>query len=235
MKLALLGDVHGNADALRAVLCAACEAGVQEILNTGDMVGYYHHPDEVVAQLRAWPGHSVRGNHDDMLAPAAADPAHLALLSAKYGQGLSLALERLTPDARTWIEALPRSRVLDYDGYRILLCHGCPWDTDYYVYPDAPEALLQRITDAAGPQIDLVVLGHTHYQTIWHRNGPKIVNPGSVGQPRDRKPGAAWALLDTQTGRIDLRRQAYDTSPTTHEVRCLDPQLSYLWTVLIRQ
>lgn len=235
MKLALLGDVHGNADALSAVLIAARAAGVQEVLNTGDLVGYYYHPADVVAQLGAFPGHSVRGNHDDMLEPAAADATYMEILTTKYGHGLSFAVRQLGYQERLWLDSLPRHCVLRYDSMRILLCHGSPWDTGCYVYPDASEELLNRIIREAGVDIDLVVLGHTHYQKLWQRDGIRIVNPGSVGQPRDRKLGAAWALLDVQTGQIDLRREIYDPARTLREARLHDPQLPYLRTVLMRQ
>lgn len=235
MKLALLGDVHGNADALNAVLSAAHKMGVEEVLNTGDLIGYYYRPADVLAQLNSWPCHSVRGNHDDMLEPAARDAATMTELTAKYGHGLSCAVTQFTSHDRTWLEALPRKQLLRYGAMRILLCHGSPWDTDCYVYPDASEAILTRIMEDVGSEVDLVVLGHTHYQNLWHCDGLRIVNPGSVGQPRDHKSGAAWALLDTLTGQIDLRREIYNTRPTEQEAHRWDPQLSYLWTVLTRQ
>lgn len=235
MKLALIGDVHGNAAALATVLAAARTEGVTQILNTGDMVGYYYRPADVLAQFQAWSVHTVRGNHDDMLKRADNDPAYLDEVTAKYGSGLACALKQLSEADLSWIDFLPRSLQLDCDGMKLLLCHGTPRDTDQYVYPDAPYSLIEKIEMHAGPDVDMVVLGHTHHQMIIQRPTLRIVNPGSVGQPRDRQPGAAWALLDTRSGQVDLRREAYDTDSVVQEAQQRDPQLPYLWTVLNRQ
>lgn len=249
MKLALLGDVHGNADALRVVLHAAAREGAQAILNTGDMVGYYHQPAEVIDLLDRPTIHTVRGNHDDMFDAAQNDPARLTGITRKYGHGLATALATLSPEQVQWLQTRPRQMRLHLGGVEILLCHGSPWGTDHYIYPDAPEGVLTKAAKSAGAA-DLVVLGHTHYQTQWtlpravaapHPDTHvwaqhlTIVNPGSVGQPRDRKPGAAWALVDIDQGQIDLRREAYDTRPTVQRARDRDPDLDYLWSVLARQ
>ena len=67
MKIGLLGDIHGNSRALRAVLESARVKGVEKLCLTGDFVGYYYHPDEVLDLLASWPNHAVRGNHEAML------------------------------------------------------------------------------------------------------------------------------------------------------------------------
>lgn len=234
MKILVLSDIHGNADALRAVLDAAARAGAERILNAGDMVGYYHNPAEVLSLLADWPMDSVRGNHEDMIARALRDPATLDHCTGRYGHGLARALETLRPEQIDWLLALPVARRVTLGGLSILLAHGTPGDTDAYLYPDAAEDHLSMVEQECDPRPDLLILGHTHYQHIWNRPTLRIVNPGSVGQPRDRRPGAAWALLDTKTGTVDLRREAYDSLPTATEARRLDPGLPYLWTVLER-
>jgi predicted phosphodiesterase len=113
----------------------------------------------------------------------------------------------------------------------VLVAHGAPWDTDQYIYPNADEALVARL-DAY--EEDIVVLGHTHWRKVWARGGKTIVNPGSVGQPRDRMPGAAWALLDTATGAVDLRSESYDIERLRRETAAREPDLPYLSEVLVR-
>ncbi|RED18288.1 metallophosphoesterase family protein [Pontivivens insulae] len=235
-RLAILGDIHGNADALSAVLDAAKREGVTRILNTGDLLGYYHAPRAVLAQLSGWQHDAVRGNHEDMLAKTVGDPSETAKVIRDYGHGLSYALETVKAEVLDALLRLPVSRLLTVDGMRIRLAHGAPWDTDAYVYPDASEEILNRLCDDV-ERPDLIVLGHTHYQALWSASvaGIRIVNPGSVGQPRDRQPGAAWALLDTTTGYIDLRREPYDMMDVIETARRIDPHLPYLWTVLTRQ
>jgi putative phosphoesterase len=231
MKVALLGDVHGNHMALAAVLDAARRADVEKLLVTGDLVGYYFWPGEVLELLNGWSIAIVRGNHEDMLAQVRRDPAALAQIERQYGIGLRTALQQLSAQQLDWLGALPHPLALDVDGRHILLCHGAPWDVDHYVYPDASDADFER---CAQQEYDLVVLGHTHYPVDRMIGRTHVVNPGSVGQPRNRQPGAHWALFDTGTGRVEARREDYDIAWVMERARELQPQLPYLSKVLAR-
>jgi putative phosphoesterase len=232
MKLALLADIHANARALAAVLSAARAEGVDTLLVAGDFVGYYYEPAQVLAQLGEWNVVAVKGNHEDMLERAATDEAFLRDCARRYGSGLELALASLSGPQREDLIALPRSRRVEIGGVRILLAHGSPWSTDEYLYPDAAEG---KWRDVAGLDADVVVCGHTHYR-LAKRIGPTLfVNPGSVGQQRDRVPGAAWALLDTAGPSAELRAQPYDADELAAEAGRRDPGLPYLREVLYRK
>lgn len=235
MKALVLSDIHGNAAALEVVLEAAAEHGAEHIVNCGDLIGYYYQPDRVLSLLSEWPMDAVRGNHEDMLRRAVDDSKYLAECTARYGHGLEFTLERLLPRQVDWLVTLPATLKLDFSGFRMLLAHGTPQSTDGYLYPDASENDLQHIDEECALQEDLVVVGHTHYQNLWRRSKLRILNPGSVGQPRDRLPGAAWAMIDTETGEIELHREAYDASEIVQTVRRVDPALPYLWEVLERK
>lgn len=232
MKLALLGDIHGNADALRAVLGAAASYGVDELLITGDLVGYYFAPREVLELLQPWRRHVVRGNHEDMLNVARSDPGFLAQVDARYGSGLRAAIEQLNEEQLDELCSLPHPLQLEIDGCRILLCHGAPWDNDRYVYPDAQAELLDQ---CAVQEFDLVVLGHTHYPMQRRIGNTLVVNPGAVGQPRNRQPGAHWALFDTDTRHLEFHCEQYDASDLVQKCRQRHPELPYLAEVLTRK
>lgn len=230
MKLGLLGDIHGNNSALEAVLSAA--ADVEKLLVTGDLIGYYHSPRKVLELLGRWDCHIVRGNHEDMLDVARKDAQYLSHVDKRYGTGLRVAIEQLSEQQLDRLSALPHPLELIIDGCKILLCHGAPWDIDQYVYPDAEPELLQR---CAVQSFDLVVQGHTHYP-MQHKIGRTlIVNPGSVGQPRNRQPGAHWAIFDTATRSVQFRQEAYDSSALVQESRQRHPELPYLAEVLVRK
>lgn len=231
MKLALLGDIHGNADALHAVLEAARGLGVEHLLVTGDLVGYYFAPARVLELLAPWRHHVVRGNHEDMLAEARADSQAAEAIRKRYGPGIDVALAQLSSEQVEQLCTLPHPLMLDMDGCRILLCHGAPWDVDQYVYPDAAAELVERCGQQAA---DFVVLGHTHYPMLKALGGTKVVNPGSVGQQRNRQPGAHWALLDTATRELTFRVEPYDTAPLAQQCRQRYPQMPYLADVLER-
>lgn len=235
MRLAVLSDIHGNAAALQAVLAAAERAGAERILNAGDLIGYYHQPARVLAMLSEWPMDCVRGNHEQMLLRARRDRPYLDACTTLYGHGLAVALEELRPDQIDWISDLPVTLRLDLGSFRVVMAHGVPDDTETYLYPDASEDKLIEAETLCTDAETLLILGHTHYQHLWARPRRRILNPGSVGQPRDRRPGSAWALLDTATGAIELRREGYERTSVANEARRLDPSLPYLWTVLERR
>tara|TARA_B110000305_G_C19333398_1_gene585239 strand:+ start:303 stop:1004 length:702 start_codon:yes stop_codon:yes gene_type:complete len=231
VKLALLGDVHGNHMALQAVLTAASSLGVEKLLVIGDLVGYYYAPLKVLELLQPWGKHMVRGNHEDMLSIARSDPVFLAQVDVRYGTGLRTAIEQLGTQQLDELCNLPHPLELVIDGCKILLCHGAPWDVDQYVYPDAVPEMLER---CAIQDFDLVVMGHTHYPMQHAIGKTLVVNPGSVGQPRNRQPGAHWALFDTNTRNIEFHNEQYDSSQLVQECQQRNPELPYLSNVLKR-
>lgn len=232
MKVGLLGDIHGNADALRAVLARARADGVEQLLVTGDLVGYYFEPAAVLELLSGWARHSVRGNHEDMLEQSMADEQAAQDIAQRYGPALRIALAQLNADQLGMLHALPASLTVELDGCHVLLCHGAPWSVDEYVYPDATDTVLHQ---CANVQADVVVMGHTHYPMLQRIAGKILVNPGSVGQPRDGRPGAHWAVLDTQTRAVEFRVEDYDRSALVKYCRERHPELPYLASILERR
>ena len=232
MKLALLGDIHGNADALRAVLVSAQSMEVEHLLVTGDLVGYYFSPRDVLELLAPWSRYVVRGNHEDMLASARIDREVADSIYKRYGSGIQLALEQLTPKQVDELCNLPHPLALNMDGCRILLCHGAPWEVDQYIYPNASPELMGRCRE---PDVDFIVLGHTHYPMVKEVGSAKIINPGSVGQPRNRQPGAHWTFLDTESRQIEFKVEQYDKAQLINECKRRHPELPYLAEVLERK
>jgi putative phosphoesterase len=231
MRVALLSDIHGNDQALDAVLAAVRGEHIDLLMICGDFVGYYFAPDRVMEMLRPWKKHMIRGNHEDMLARTRGNPVELERLRKVYGSGLGLALERLCPSDLDELTSLPTTASIEVEGRRIFLCHGAPWDTDTYVYPDAKKDLLNR---CIVPEHDFVVMGHTHYPMVRDVGSVRLVNPGSVGQPRNRRPGASWAILDTGTREVSLRHEIYDATAICEEAKSRDPGIPYLHNVLVR-
>ncbi len=232
MRVGLLGDIHGNVVALAAVLDAAKREAVETLCVTGDFVGYYYDTSQVIRMLEEWRVYAVRGNHENILFDVLKNPDSAAVCRRKYGSGIDRAIEDLGPAELAFLSELPASLKVEIEDKVFLIAHGTPWDTDFYLYPDADEELWRRV---ASYDADYIVLGHTHYQSKRSMQGKLIVNPGSVGQPRDRKPGAAWAILESETGEIEFRRETYDIATVTAQAKIYDPDLSYLWTVLTRR
>ena len=144
MKIGLIGDIHGNQYAMDAVLGAAKNLGVEKLLITGDVVGYYFSPKRVLEQLSNWNYSMVRGNHEDMLKIARSSSQFLADVGRKYGPGLQMAIETLAEDQLDMLCNLPHPLEISVDARQILLCHGSPLSIDSYIYPDAEEELFKK-------------------------------------------------------------------------------------------
>lgn len=231
MKIGLMGDIHANHVALKAVLQSAALSGVETLLVTGDLVGYYFFPSEVLELLRPWKRFIVRGNHEEMLHTARSDEDFLFRMTCRYGSGLRTAIDQLDEQSLNELCTLPHPMQLEIEGCNILLCHGSPWDINRYVYPDSGTLELEG---CAVGEFDLVVQGHTHYPMHMNIGRTLLVNPGSVGQPRNRQPGAHWALFDTELREITMRCETYDAEPLTRESRRRHPDIPYLSEVLSR-
>ena len=231
MKIGLLADIHGNGDALAAVLHEARARGIEQLLCCGDFVGYYYEPERCLDLLAEWHVTSVRGNHDDMLDELWHNPGRAEDFRKSFGSGLAIAAAVLTPAQRLTLESLPAQRTIAAAGKAILLCHGAPWDASEYVYPEADASMFAR---CGGLGVDYVVMGHTHCQMTKRAGATVVVNPGSVGQPRRGTPGAEWALLDLETGTVEHATVRYDVGPVVSRARAADPHFPFLWEVLER-
>ena len=194
MQVGVISDVHANRVALEAVLEDLPE--VDALVCAGDVVGYNPWPAECVDRLRELDVPTVMGNHDRMLVTGSNFVGNRMAAA-----GIEHARDRLDDGQRDWLAGLPAERLLFDD--RLQVVHGHPDDPDRYTYPEefGPDLL-----DAA----PVLVLGHTHLQGQADVDGGLIVNPGSVGQPRDGDPRAAYAVVDLERRTADLRRVPYD-------------------------
>jgi putative phosphoesterase len=229
VRIGIFSDVHGNAAALRPVL-QELTSNPDVLLFLGDLAGYYGFVNEC-AEL--WPAEviGVRGNHDDVLLKALAEAkAPDAAYFSRYGSALWRSAQRLSPKARGLMEALPVERTLSFDGLRVAMFHGSPWEPlTGRVYPDFADWEKFEAVDA-----DVVLLGHTHYPMVQEHGGKLIVNPGSVGQARDSSGAACFAILDTGSRRAELKRVGFDCGEIIRDAKEHDPELPYLWEVLTR-
>ena len=207
MTVALLSDIHANLVALEAVL--ADLPSVEAIWVMGDTVGYGPDPADTLALLRERGATLVAGNHDRAVAT---------------GQGLELfnsAARAAAVRHRAWLAAADRDALAALpltlepaDGYAI--CHGSPRDPLWEYVFDARTAAFAM----AGMVATRCCVGHTHVPATFRtRHGKVMINPGSVGQPRDGDPRAAYALLDPAGETVDFRRVEYDIDETQRRMR----------------
>ncbi len=232
MKIAVLSDIHGNHIALKAVLDEAGALGVQHLLLLGDYVGYYYHPEKVLALLNGWSKDLIQGNHEVMLKEALASKQKQNEIKNKYGSGIDFAIEKL---ARKQIDELlnfPFQKAVEKDNVKFLLCHGAPWDYNEYLYSDSSKAKLDK---CANVKEDFVLLGHGHHAFIYQNNNTSVVNVGSVGQSREKDGLASWAIIDTQSRTVVFKKTSFDPSSLIKEVKLVNPDVPYLHHVLSRK
>lgn len=232
MRIGLMSDIHGNAPALKAAL-SVLQDRVDLILFLGDMAGYYRFVNECVELLRSYRIIGVRGNHDQILLDCLEHQRiPEASYRARYGSALERSLLTLTEEARLLIHSWPAQRCLSLSSIKISISHGAPWEPlEGRVYPDFRDWHLFEAYEA-----DIFLVGHTHYQLVKRWKDKLIINPGSVGQPRDCSRRACYAVLDLTLGdvKVILERVPYDPTIIIKDAHIHDPGIPYLREVLTR-
>ena len=221
MRYLVLTDIHANLEALEACLADAAARGYDATLVLGDLVGYAADPNAVVERVQALePLAIVRGNHDKV----ACGLEQAEGFNAVAKNAARWTLENLTPASRQWLADLPEGPHSVDDVVEI--CHGSPFDEDAYIFDE-----LDAVRSLKTSTRPLCLFGHTHYPATFElsddrfesagpaagaqmrlelREGSKyLVNPGSVGQPRDGDPRAAYAIVDREARLVELFRLPY--------------------------
>ena len=223
MRFLILSDIHSNIDALDAVLARVQRSSYDRLLVLGDLVGYGASPNEVVNRIfDLKPDAIIRGNHDKVATGAKGIDSfnRIAAEAARWTQKV------LTPENRSRVAALPAGpKNVDRE---VEICHGAPSDEDTYVSDETSAAA--AIESAHRP---ICFFGHTHIPVAYVKNGNNLsvlhlqprgpeatvvkivkknrylINPGSIGQPRDTDPRASYATYDSRKQRAEIRRVPY--------------------------
>lgn len=223
-RLGVLSDIHGNLPALDAVLAKLEEDRVDWIVCCGDLVGYGPWPEQVIDRLQELGAQCVRGNHD----AATASPLAGEYLNPTAAAAIEWTKARLSADAVSALAALPLSR--NEGGVKMVhgSLRGPLWE---YMHDPFVAGECFRLLDEP-----LGLFGHTHIPGGFATTGEAVVvvvpapvleldprrryllNPGSVGQPRDGDPRASFAILDLDRQQIAFRRVSYDIEATAREI-----------------
>src|ERR1044072_3291482 len=209
MRYLVLTDIHANLEALDTCLVDAESRGYDKTLVLGDLVGYGPDPNAVIERVRSLkPAAVVRGNHDKV----ACGLEQAEGFNAVAKSAARWTLDVLIPEYRAWLAAL-RAGPIDVDEV-VQICHGSPFDEDAYIFDELDAVRALKVANRP-----LCLFGHTHFPITFElsdesfdtvgaassaemhvqmRDGCKyLINPGSVGQPRDGDPRAAYAIGDT--------------------------------------
>lgn len=199
--IAILSDIHGNLPALEAVLAKVDALGCTRIISLGDIAGYYAQPGECIDLLAQRNVVNIMGNHDYYLVSGTGCPrSKLVAEITEYHRKI------VTPEQVAWLARSP-SHIIEGDRYFV---HGG--------WKDPMDQYLYRVNMADLPSDACWFFsGHTHVQVLMDAQGKTYCNPGSVGQPRDGDPRAAFAVLNEDG--IDLYRVEYDIDLAAFHMR----------------
>ncbi len=232
MRLAILSDIHGNYDALNAVLEECKKYNIEQYLCLGDYVGYYYEPKKVWDLINSLNGVKIKGNHEDLLNRFLSSGVIRSQIIEKYGTGHQLAKNQLSSEEIKLLYDLPEKKLIQIGKYTFELNHGSPWDQRIYLYPDTAPEILEK---ANNPAIDFVLVGHSHYPFIKKLNHSTIINPGSVGQNRQKGGVASWVFMDLEEIKIEIISTKYCVKSLARKVKIYDPDKAYNYSILFRK
>jgi putative phosphoesterase len=218
MRIAIFTDIHGNLQALEAVLADIVSQTPDAVYCLGDLVGYGANPNEVTERVRSEGFPTVMGNYDDGVGFDRDECGCAYREEAERARGqrsLEWTKARVTSENKAFLRTLKTEIRLDADGKHVLLVHGSPRRMNEYLFEDRPLSSFQRL--AASANADAIVFGHTHKPYVKNVDGVRFVNAGSVGKPKDGDWRACYALLDRDG--LSFRRVEYDVRTAAAAIR----------------
>ena len=205
MRVLIISDLHANLEAVRAL-----PAGYDRLLVLGDLVNYGPDPAAVVQFVRERAATVVRGNHDHSIG-FDEDPRCSARFRAMAEEMRRYTASVLTEQDRQYLHSLPVQAEVTLDRTRFFLCHAVPSDLYQYRPEDSPLWL-----DEAFAGADVALVGHTHIPFGRVLSSRLLVNPGSVGQPKNGRAEACYAVWED--GRVKLESVPYDVEETVRKL-----------------
>ena len=221
MKIALIADIHGNLDALQAVLRHARNHGAsQTILNLGDLTGYGPHPEQVVQWSKNDRTINILGNYDKKVINKSHRKSGWDVV--KNGDKRAMfawTYQALSKTSRKYLQELPETRVVEYENIWILMSHGSPESISEHL---GPETSKERFAELAEKyDADIILCGHSHQAFAKNVDDVLFINPGSVGRLDDGDPRASYAILEIDNGEVAVQfhRVPYNIMSAVRAIR----------------
>lgn len=230
MRYAVISDIHANLEAFQVVLKDIETLCPDAIICLGDIVGYYPNPNECVEFCREHNISCIRGNHDD----AAVGFLDTEDFNPVAKEALHWTSWQLKKENKKWLANLPEHLIF---GETLLAVHGSPWHPYAYIFSEQEASKAFIHLESHFSQINVCFFGHTHQRAFYYTSkgtvtepikgykyilGPQglyLINPGSIGQPRDGIPGAYYVIYDSLTRELEFRRLEYDFRLTQEKTR----------------
>lgn len=225
MKLLIISDIHGNIEALDAVLDVEHDA----VVCLGDLVDYGPAPAECIDRIRQAGIYTIMGNHDNAVAykvdcECGSTYKHLSIATREY------TWEQLDDSHIEYLRGLRANMDMTFKNAIVHFTHGSPRSMYEYILPETPDdEILEMIQNM---HADVIVVGHSHIPFVRKVDGVTIINPGSVGQSRDKDTRASCAVFDTETQAVEIIRCEYDIDSVCTQIREKMPHADELVQIL---
>ncbi len=214
MRIGIISDIHGNIEALSAL-----PGQFDELWVLGDLVNYGPNPAEVVDYVKANATVVIRGNHDHAVG-LGGDPRCSAPFRAMAEAMQKYTMAVLSDKHKRFLRELPLKIDRNLEGVKVSLCHAVPSDPLFAYCPPESDRWADEIRAVTG---DVLLVGHTHLPFQRELGGKRVVNPGSLGQPKIGRPAACYAVWDTSLSAhpISLRTFEYPVGETIRKIEAL--------------
>jgi putative phosphoesterase len=229
MKILLISDIHGNYEALQTVLKVPHDM----VICLGDLVDYGPDPDRCIDIMREKEIPTIRGNHDNAVAfkvdcRCGYRYKHLSIATREY------TWEILDRSEIEYLQKLPPFIKTEIDGKKLYLTHASPRSMFEYIKPETPDEEIQAMVNEATEPVEaeFLVVGHSHIPMNRKLGNFSIINPGSVGQPRDGDNRASCAVFDIESGKMEVVRREYDIEKVCAKIEERMPHAEELATIL---
>jgi len=188
MNLAFISDIHSNLEGLEKVIKKMEDFSIDKIYCLGDIVGYGDNPNEVIELLKLNNIYCIKGNHDDMLINGS--------LEEKYNFPFTQKI--ITVESMNFLANLQDNIILIEED--AILSHAVPFSSNIYLYSNSDFTILDSVN------YKYIFMGHTHYPMLMSYYDKKVINPGSVGQPRDSNSKSSFLICDMKDERFEFIR-----------------------------
>lgn len=230
-RFGIFSDIHSNLEALESVLRELDRDHIQGLVHLGDLVGYNANPQECMRLLQARRVLCILGNHD----LAAFEPRMAESFNVLAHEALQFTRESLTSADFDYLRGMPQVQTLHE---RYLLCHGTPENVEAYIVNMFQAKRAFNLLRKRFPRIRACFYGHTHFQKLWmrdprgkvtavkplppsvrlHNDSMYLINPGSIGQPRQQDNRAHYLVFDSDTEEVHFKAVAYDIAKAQEKI-----------------
>lgn len=230
MKLAVFSDIHGNLQALKAVLEDIESRQADVIWCGGDLVGYGANPGEVVEEIQHRGIPTVMGNYDDgigysRIACGCDYSSEAAMASGQ--QSIAWTKQHTTESHKVYLRNLPYRLQREFGGFQVVLVHGSPQRLNEYLTEDLPDQVFRNHLESSRAAV--LIFGHTHIPFYKNLGGKHLVNSGSIGKPKHGNPNATYVILDITANNLnaDIIEVPYDYEAAAKAIEATDLPREY--------